>query len=118
MAPPGKVRDSEVSVHSISPSGLPSCSHFVLQEVRIFNHPVLGWVTFADPSTRDPLGEPWPQGSDATVATGLGPSPGPALFRSSPGAPPAGQAQRRKCKDLTAGPLPLPDFVRVIMRRT
>lgn len=94
---PGKVRDSE----SVStPQVLQGCpaAPVLCCKMCIVNHPVLGWVTFADPSTWDPLGELWPQGSDAAVATGLGPSPEPALF-SSPGAPPAGQVQRCRCKD-------------------
>lgn len=118
---PGKVRDSESVSTPQALQGCPAAS-VLCCKMCIVNHPVLGWVTFADPSTWDPLGELWPQGSDTAIATGLGPSFSRAgSLQLSWGAPcragPAVQVQGRvACPP--AGPLPLPDFVHVIMRRS
>lgn len=68
---PGKVRDSE----SVStPQVLQGCpaAPVLCCNMCIVNHPVLGWVTFADPSTWDPLGKLWPQSSTALGPQGWG----------------------------------------------
>lgn len=64
---PGNVRDSE----SVStPQVLQGCpaAPVLCCKMCVVNHPVRGWVTFAGPSTRDPLGELWPQGQLSSEA--------------------------------------------------